>query len=39
MGTIWILTIVQLPLLRALAALAVVFAWGHYRKLKLVPAY
>lgn len=37
MGTMWILTIVQLPLSLAVAALATVFAWLYQRGLKVIP--
>jgi hypothetical protein len=37
MGTLWIITIVQLPLTLAVGALATVFAWLYQRGLKLVP--
>lgn len=37
LGTIWIITIVQLPLLRALIGLAVVSAWGYWADMKLTP--
>lgn len=37
LGTIWIITIVQLPLLRALIGLAVVGAWMYWAEMKLTP--
>ncbi|KAL1411651.1 hypothetical protein Q8F55_002616 [Vanrija albida] len=36
-GTLWILTIVQLPLTRAVLALAVISSWGYYKGMKLIP--
>ncbi|WOO80699.1 uncharacterized protein LOC62_03G004220 [Vanrija pseudolonga] len=36
-GTLWILTIVQLPLSRAMLALAVITAWGYSQGMKLIP--
>lgn len=37
LGTIWIITIVQLPLLRALIGLAVVGGWMYWAEMKLTP--
>ncbi|WVF71361.1 hypothetical protein IAT40_006165 [Kwoniella sp. CBS 6097] len=37
MGTLWILTIVQLPLSRAMIALAAVGGWLWYSGMKLIP--
>ena len=37
MGTVWILTIVQLPLSRALIALVVVAGWTRYANMKITP--
>ncbi|ORX35714.1 hypothetical protein BD324DRAFT_631360 [Kockovaella imperatae] len=37
MGTIWILTIVQLPLSRALIALGIVAGWTKYAGMKISP--
>lgn len=37
LGTVWIITIVQLPLLRALIALAVTTGWMYWAGMKLTP--
>ena len=37
MGTLWILTIVQLPLPRAILALSGLAAWTYYTGLKIMP--